>query len=114
MSLTLAPEAPPLVQSADGTVRVSGTRVTLDIFLTAHRLGATAADLADEFHTLTLADIHGVLAYVHRHPAEVEAYLARREAEAEALKALILANQRPFPSRDELLARKAAVDAARP
>ena len=105
MPLALAPEAPPLEQLPDGTVRVAGTRVTLDIFMDAYRLGASAAELAEQFDTLTPADVHGTLAYVLRHPAEVEAYLVRREAEAEAIKAVILARQGPQPSREELLAR---------
>ena len=105
MSLTLAPEAPPLVQLPDGTVRVAGTRVTLDIFMTAYRLGASAAELADQFDTLTPADVYGTLAYVLRHPAEVEEYLTRREAEAAEIRRLIEARQGPQPSRAELLAR---------
>ncbi len=113
MSLTLAPEAPPLRQEPDGTIRVGPSRITLDILVEEYRAGLTGADLVERFPTLAPADIYGAVAYALRHPAEVDEYLARRDARAAVLKAMILANQRPFPTREEFLARKADRDAPR-
>ncbi len=111
MPLTLAPEAPPLRQEPDGTVRVGPSRVTLDFLVEAYRAGETADDLAARLPTLAPADVYGAIAYALRHPAEVDEYLARRDARAAEVEAIIRADQRPFPTREELLARRAARDA---
>ena len=109
MELSLTLEPPPLTAHDDGSVRVGGSRVLLEVVIAAHTIwGWSAERIAREFDTTTLADIYGVLRYYHTHRAEVDAYLARRDAEGDAVKAKIEATQRPFPSRAELLARRAA------
>lgn len=108
MSTLLTSEAPPLTLHDDGSVRVAGTRFLLEVLVNAHvNRGWSAETIAAEYDTLSLADVYSSLGYYYRHRAEVEAYLARRDAEAEALKATILASQRPAPTRAELLKRRA-------
>jgi uncharacterized protein (DUF433 family) len=106
MSLTLAAEAPPLTADEHGTVRVTGTRVMLELVVRAHQRGMTPERIAERFDTLTLADVYAVVGYYLRHRAEVDEYLRRREAEADELRRRIEATQRPFPTRAELLARR--------
>jgi len=68
-------------------------------------------DLVRAYDTLTLADVHDVIAYYLRHRDEVQTYLKRRAEEAAALRAQVEA-KRPRVSRDELLARRTAGEKA--
>lgn len=106
MSLTLAAEAPPLTIHDDGSIRVAGTRFLLDVLIASHvNWGWSAEKIAAEYDTLQLADVYAVLAYYYRHRAEVEAYLARRDAEAADLRRQIEARQGPQPQREVWLAK---------
>ena len=50
------------------------------------RLGMKPEEIARGLDTLTLADVHGALAYYFRHETEIDDYLRRREEEAENLR----------------------------
>ncbi|MBO0697697.1 MAG: DUF433 domain-containing protein [Zavarzinella sp.] len=106
MSLTIAPEAPPLTMDEHGRIRVAGTRVFLELVVSAHKRGLTPQQIAEQFDALTLADVYGAITYYLRHRPEVEAYLAEREARAQDVRERIEASQPPFPSKAELLARR--------
>src|SRR5262249_26833509 len=67
---------------SDGNVRVSGTRVTLDTIIGFYQQGFGAEELADDFPTVPLADIHATLSYYFRHKAEVDAYLEEQDRKA--------------------------------
>jgi uncharacterized protein (DUF433 family) len=108
MALALTAELPPLTQDDTGTVRVRGTRITLDLIAQAMRAGRTAEEVAADYDGLDLADVYAVFSYCLRHRTEVEEYLNRRGQEAQELRRTIEASQRPFPSKAELLARRAA------
>ena len=105
--LPLHSEAPPLRVDEGGAVRVSNTRVSLDLVVQQYENGATPADMVRAYDTLSLADVHGTIAYYLRYREEVRAYLKRRAEEAEALRAKIEAEHPPV-SRQELLTRRAA------
>ncbi len=96
-----AAEPPPLRRDAGGTIRVGNTRVTLDTVIAAYCGGQTVDDIAEAFDTLRLADIHAVIAYYLRHREAVDAYLERRDREADELRRKI---EQRFPP-DELRAR---------
>lgn len=66
--------------------------------------GDDAATLAAEHPPLTLGAAHSVLAYYYDHKHELDAELARREREAEALREAIVAAQSPSPLRERLRA----------
>ena len=55
LSLT---QTTPLVQEADGTVRISGSRVTLDTLVGAFQKGATAEQIQDSFPSISLRQIY--------------------------------------------------------
>jgi uncharacterized protein (DUF433 family) len=76
----------PLVQDDDGTIRVTGSRVTLDTLVGAFLMGATAEQIQDRFPSLLLRDIYGVIAFYLEHQSEVEDYLRTRRTEAEAIR----------------------------
>ena len=99
-------EPVPLVAGADGVMRVGGTRVTLDTILAAFSEGATAEEIAQQYPSVSLADVYQVIAYSLRHASEVEAYLARRRQEIRETR---IANESKWPPdgiRDRLLARR--------
>lgn len=103
--MTLQAEPLPLHEDASGTIRVGGTRVTLESVVYAHESGSTPEEIVEDFSTLTLAHVYGALAYYHQHRDEVRQYLQRQEAGAAALRRKIEALQGPRPTRSELEAR---------
>lgn len=103
--MTLQPEPLPLHEDEGGSIRVGGTRVTLDSVVCAYENGSSPEEIVEDFSTLTLADVYGTLAYYHRHRDEVRDYLQRQQAGAEALRREIEARQGPGPTRSELEAR---------
>jgi uncharacterized protein (DUF433 family) len=86
----------PLMMRQDGTVHVTGSRVTLDTIVAFYQAGESAEGIHEGFPTLTLAQIHGVLQYYHEHREEVEAYLHRRGEQARELQRRLNAQ---FPDR---------------
>jgi uncharacterized protein (DUF433 family) len=106
MSVTLAAEPPPLTVDEYDRIRVAGTRVFLELVVNDYRRGLSAEHIAKRYDAINLADVYGALRYYLTHQAEVDAYIARREAEAAGIKATVAASQPPFPSREELLARR--------
>jgi len=99
-------ETIPLEADKYGTIRVVGTRVTLESVVNAFELGSTPEQVVHKFPTLKLDDVYAVVTYYLRHRDEVKAYLAENAREADALQAKIEAE---FPSngiRERLLARR--------
>jgi uncharacterized protein (DUF433 family) len=83
---------PPLAEDEHGVIRVTGTRVQLETVVSAFDAGATPEEIVQDYTTLDLAAVYSIVTYVLQHRPEVDAYLARRQAAADAL-------------RDELLQR---------
>jgi uncharacterized protein (DUF433 family) len=83
MVLTIHAEPQPLRLDSDGTLRVGGTRVSLDVMLAHYREGATVDEIAERFPVLIPADVHAALAYYLRHRAEIDDYLAEQDRQAE-------------------------------
>jgi uncharacterized protein (DUF433 family) len=76
----------PLQQDETGTVRIEGSRVTLDTVIAAFERGATAEQIQDSFPSLSLRQIYAAIAYCLDRQDEVEAYLKERKVEAEAIR----------------------------
>jgi len=95
-------EPPPLYETEQGAVRVRGTRVSLDSVIYAYNSGATPEDIVRSFTTLKLRDVYAVITYYLDHQDVVEAYLARRTAEAAEIRKKVEASQ---PSNAEFRAR---------
>ena len=76
----------PLAQESDGTVHVTGSRVTLDTLVGAFQKGATAEQIHDSFPSLSLSQIYATIAYYLEHQPEVEAYLKLRREEAASIR----------------------------
>ena len=103
-TLMLVAEPPPLATDADGVVRVSSTRVTLDTVVMAFCEGATAEEIVYQYPVLPLADVYAVIGYYLQRQAKVEAYLRRRERQAAAVRTQ---NEARFP-RSNIRARRLA------
>ena len=84
----------PLRATEDGTIRIVGTRVSLDSVLHHYQQGATAEEIALRFPALRLADIHSCLAYFLNRPDQVEEYLSRQRQQADDQQQRISADPR--------------------
>ncbi|MBN1609118.1 MAG: DUF433 domain-containing protein [Polyangiaceae bacterium] len=99
---------PPLMTSQDGTVRIAGTRVSLETVVFAFDSGATAEEIVQQYPTLDLAAVYAVIAYVLDHRSEVDQYVAGRRDEARAVRHRIEAQMPARGLRERLLARRRA------
>lgn len=106
MTMLIDANPVPLRADPDGAIRLVGTRLTLDVIVTAYRDGAPAEQIADRFPGVSLSDVYGVIGYYLRHRQEVEAYLESRSREAESIRQEIEAGSPPELFRDQLLARR--------
>ena len=107
MSFEVKADPVPLRVDDSGTVRVGDTRVTLDILIGAFKLGATAEQIAEQYPTVHLCDVHSVLGYYLRRQDEVDEYLRVRAADAERLRSEIERRFPPDGVRERLLKRRA-------
>lgn len=85
-TLNLVAEEPPLTPDETGTIRVAGTRVTLDVLLNAFKTGSSPEEIVRDFDTLNVSDVYSVIAYYLRNKADVDDYMTRRKEEAEKLR----------------------------
>ena len=72
----------PLEVDDTGTVRVTGSRVTLDSLVELFDQGATAEQITHSFPGLGLDDVYAVVTYYLRNKEEVRTYLATQDHEA--------------------------------
>jgi uncharacterized protein (DUF433 family) len=76
----------PLKMDEHGTIRVSGTRVTLDTVIACYHQGDSPEAIHEGFDVLPLNDIYAVIAYYLAHRDELDAYLKRGQEESERLR----------------------------
>jgi uncharacterized protein (DUF433 family) len=108
MADELITEVIPVYTDEHDRMRVSGTRVLLDLVVYAYHQGETPEHIIQMYPTLTLDNVYLAIGYYLRHRDAIDAYLRRMEAEAEALRREIEANQPPAITREELMARMKA------
>jgi uncharacterized protein (DUF433 family) len=85
----------PLRMDKDGTIRVRGTRVILDIIIARYNRGASPEEIQESFDVLHLNDVYAVIAYYLANREELDAYLAQRAEEAERIREQIEASYTP-------------------
>jgi len=104
----------PLRVDEDGVLRIADTRLALDHVIEAYLDGATPEGIVDDYDFLRLADVYAVIAYYLNHRPQIDAYLHRREEQAEEMRRLVETMSPPRPRlREELLARLARKEAGR-
>ena len=64
---------------------IAGTGVSVRRIAQWHNFGLTPEEIAAKFGHLSLAQVHAALAYYHANRSEIDADLAKEEAEAEVL-----------------------------
>ena len=77
------PETVPLTPWDNGSIRVGGTRVTLDTVIARFQVGDTPEEIQSGFPSLTLEQVDATIDWYLNHKAEADEYLeeGRREAE---------------------------------
>lgn len=85
MTMLETTQTMPLTLGEDGTIRITGSRVSLDSVVHHFKLGATAEQIAHKFPSLQLADIYAVITYYLNHREAVEEYLRQQEAAGDAI-----------------------------
>ncbi len=98
-------EVIPIYNDDDGRMRVSGTRVLLDLVVHAFHRGETPEHIMQMYPTLTLESVYLALGYYLRHRDEVDSYIARMDEEGERLRREYEATHPPHVSKAELQAR---------
>ena len=99
-------ESIPLKTTQNGVILVGGTRVTLDTVVGAFVDGATPEEIVYQYPSLQLGDVYAVVGYYLHHRDEVEAYLKRREEQAQVVKLENESKFSPTGIRERLLARQ--------
>ncbi len=107
MVLPTSTDTLPLETDADGVVRVSHTRVTLDTIVQAFTEGATAEEIAQQYPVVPLADIYSVIGYYLRRRGDVDTYLQERRHQADLIRQQNEARHDPAGIRERLLNRRA-------
>lgn len=105
MALVIMDFPVPLKVDSAGIVRVGDTRVTLDSIVAAYLNGSSAEQIAEDFSTLDLADIHTVIAYFLRHTDDVGRYLEEQRQAAKGVQRDIHTVVAPGGIRQRLMAR---------
>ena len=98
-------EVIPIYTDQDGRMRVSGTRVLLDLIVDAYRRGETPEHIVQMYTTLTLDQVYLAIGYYLRHREAVDDYIRQMDEEAECLRREWEAEYPPRVTRAELLAR---------
>ncbi|MCP3964107.1 MAG: DUF433 domain-containing protein [bacterium] len=106
MSLAVEIEPLPLTTDNAGSVRVGGTRVTLDTVVEAFNEGLTAEEIAQQYPVLELGDVYAVIGYYLHHREHVREYLQEREQSASEIRARIEDELPRAGFRERLLARR--------
>lgn len=90
-----------------GGFKIKGTRIPIDNILLAYQRGQTPEQIVQDFDVLRLTDVYATITYYLQNPEQVEAYLARRQAEEEVIKQEIIERFQLTGIRERLLARLA-------
>ena len=95
----------PIYTDADGRMRVSNTRVLLDLVVYAYHQGETPEHIIQMYPTLSLDQVYLAIGYYLRHRETVDAYIQQMEIEAKQIQDQIETQYPPPVTRAELLAR---------
>jgi uncharacterized protein (DUF433 family) len=68
-----------------GKPHISGTGITVHRIAIWYKQGYSPEQIADEYEHLSLAQVYAALAYYHANQSEIEADLAKEDAEIERL-----------------------------
>jgi len=95
----------PIYTDENGRMRVSGTRVLIDLVVYAYHQGKTPEQIVQMYPTLTLERVYSAIGYYLRQQDTIDAYIQRMDEEAERIQREVEADYPRKVTRDELLAR---------
>lgn len=95
----------PLREDEGGTIRVGGTRVTLESVIADFHRDATPEEIVHDFPVLKAADVYLVIGYYLANRAEVDAYIQRQHEEGQRLRQEWEADHPNTLTKADLLAR---------
>jgi len=98
-------EVIPIYTDDDGRMRVSGTRVLLDLIVHAYSRGETPEHIVQMYPTLTLDQVYLAIGYYLRHRETVDDYIRQMDEDAERLRREWETEHPPKLTRADLLAR---------
>ena len=101
---------PKPVREVEGVLKVGDTRVSLDTVVFEFNKGADAAEIQDQYDSMSLAQVHAAIAFYLHNKAEVDRYLAKRKIELAKIKREIRAEFPPRVTREMFIARKNGTD----
>lgn len=79
-------EGVPLTQDERGSIRVTGSRVTLDTIVHRYQMGDSVKRIHSGFPTVSVAQINAIIDWYHKHQAEADEYLEEGIAAGEKLR----------------------------
>ena len=82
----------PIYTDENGQIRISKTRVLLELVINAFNRGESAEGIIESYSTLSLADVYAVIAYYLSHRAELDNYVRQAEADGLEIQKTIEAN----------------------
>jgi len=82
----------PLAFTEHGTIRIKGSRVSLDSIVHKFKLGATAEQIVQSFPSLSLGDVYSSIAYYLTHRQEIDSYLTQQETAADSFQGHLESN----------------------
>lgn len=85
MNLATATVPTPLRVDETGVIRIGASRVMLERVVYAFDAGASAEEIVASYPTLELGDVYATIAFILKNRDEVDAYMARSEAEADGV-----------------------------
>lgn len=106
----------PFTVTECGSIRIADSRVSLETVVYEYQLGATPEQIVDFYPSLSLSDVHLVIAYYLTHREEIEAYIIEQERECVKFFHKLESDPKQQQWRQELrrrvLSRKAQCDAS--
>ena len=96
----------PLRLTEDGTIRIAGSRVSLDSVVHHYKLGASAEQIAQKFPALDLADVYAAITYYLNHKEAIEEYLREQEAKGDEVQKKIESDPQYQKSRGGSMSKK--------
>ena len=76
----------PLTSTENGTIHITGSRVSLETVVAQYEQGSTAEQIHESFPSLRLADIYPAISYYLNHREQVDQYLHEQETKPQALR----------------------------
>ena len=80
------PETVPLRYDDYDTIRVTGSRVTLDVLVTRFVMGDTLEEIHEGFPTVSLEQINAIIGWYLDNRADVNAYIEEGRVEGERIR----------------------------